>query len=247
MRPIIALTADRRAAGPERPGPRLRPPRPEVFVAEALVRALRAAGAEVLIVPPLCADPAALAGRLVEGGLVSGLLISGGAFDIHPRHYGHAVRARLDRTDEERTDLELALARAALERGLPCLGVCGGMQVLAVADGGSLVQDIRAADPAALDHEQPTDPASAAHTVELLHPSARQLFGEDVVHVNSTHHQAVDAPGRGAILGRAPDGTAELWMALDRPFAVGVQWHPELLADAASGRLFAALVRAAGG
>ncbi len=246
MRPIIALTADRRAAGPPRSGPRLRPSRPEVFVAEALVSQLRAAGAEVLVIPPLSADPEGLAARLFDGGLVSGLVISGGAFDIHPRHYGQGVRARLDRTDDERTALELALARAALDRGVACLGVCGGMQVMAVADGGSLVQDIQAADPAAEDHEQPTDPATAAHPVALSHPRAVDLFGTDLLHVNSTHHQAVDAPGAGAIVGRAPDGTAELWMALDRRFAVGVQWHPELLGDAASARLFSALVAAAG-
>ena len=245
MRPIIALTADRRPAGSPKAGPRVRPSRPEVFVAEALVQRLRAAGAEVVLLPPLSADPEALAAHLFDSGLVTGLVISGGAFDIHPSHYGQAVAARLDRVDDERTRLELSLARAALSRGVACLGVCGGMQVMAVASGGSLVQDIRAANPAAADHEQPTDPACPAHAVHLLSDAARSLFEVDVLHVNSTHHQAVADPGAAEIVGRAPDGTAELTMVTDGRFAVGVQWHPELLDDPSSARLFAALTRAA--
>ena len=248
-RPLIALTADRRPAGPARPGPRLRPARPEVFVSEALVSALRAAGAEVIVLPPLAGDPASLAAALFGApgrpGPVGGLLISGGAFDIHPRHYGQPVSARLDRTDEDRTALELGLAAAALRHDLPVLGVCGGMQVLAVAAGGALVQDIQTEDPAALDHEQPTDPARPAHPVIVEDDVCEAIFGARRLEVNSTHHQAVARGGPLTVAGWAPDGSVELVRVPGARFAVGVQWHPELLADAASARLFSALVEAA--
>lgn len=248
-RPLIALTADRRAAGPVRPGPRLRPARPEVFVSEALVLRLRRAGADVVVLPPLAGDPEALAAALFgapdRAGPVHGLLISGGAFDIHPRHYGQPVAARLDRTDEDRTALELGLARAALRRDLPLLGICGGMQVLAVAAGGSLVQDIQTADPDALDHEQDTDPAEPAHTVLVDDDLCQRIFDASTLFVNSTHHQAVAPGGPLRVAGVAPDGSVELARLPGAAFALGVQWHPELLNDAASDRLFAALVSAA--
>lgn len=249
-RPLIALTADRRAFGPTRAGPRLRPARPEVFVSEALVARLRRAGADVIVLPPLAGDPDALAEALFGGdgrpGPVRGLLISGGAFDIHPRHYGQPVSARLDRTDEDRTALELGLARAALRRDLPLLGVCGGMQVLAVAAGCALIQDIQTADPRALDHEQPTDPATPAHAVHVEDDDCAAIFGDRTLQVNSTHHQAVAPGGPLRVAGTAPDGTVELVRLPGAAFALGVQWHPELLEDSPSDRLFAALVAAAG-
>lgn len=228
MGPLIAITCDRRALGPARPGERERPPRPEVYVGEAVIERVRRAGGHAVLLPP-----GDLAGGLRVLERVDGLVITGGAFDIHPHHYGQAVTARIDRVDEDRTTLELALARAAIECGKPTLGLCGGMQAMVVAMGGTLVQDIRAANPAALDHEQWTDPATPAHvlvsTVDWL-PAT----------VNSTHHQAVDDPGPFTVIGRAPDGVIEAVALPHARFCVGVQWHPELMDDA----LFRRLVRA---
>jgi len=146
---LVAITTDRRDAAVSARLPahgRVRPPRPEVFLGEALVQAVRAAGGVPLLLPPGELAPRDLS-RILDA--VSAVLVSGGAFDIHPRHYGQPVQGRLDRTDEGRTGLELALCRACLERGMPVLGICGGMQALAVAAGGSLIQDIGSQVPGA--------------------------------------------------------------------------------------------------
>ncbi len=219
--PLILVTTDRRAPEGHLPGPRTRPRRPEVYLAEAYVAAVRAAGGTPLLLPPGTTEvEAVLAG-------VDGVVITGGAFDIHPSHYGQHVEARLDRVEPTRTETELALARACLARDLPVLGICGGLQVLAVAAGGSLVQDIATQIPDALEHEQPTDPAEGWHQVELAGGWLQTVLGERPV-VNSTHHQAVDDPGHLRIVGRAPDGVVEACEAPDHDFCVGVQWHPEL-------------------
>lgn len=237
--PLVLVTCDRRDRGPTgAPSARVRPARAEVFVKEALVSAVRRAGGTPLLLPPGPVDPASLDHLL---GVVQAVVVSGGSFDIHPSHYGQAVAARLDRVEPDRTDIELALCRATLASGLPVLGVCGGMQALVVASGGTLLQDIATALPSALDHEQATDPAGPDHEV-LLSPGRLAALLGPRVQVNSTHHQAVDDPGALRICGRAPDGVVEAVEASDHPFAVGVQWHPELLDD---DRLFRALVLAA--
>lgn len=233
MSPRILVTCDR-GLGAAGTGPRTRPARLQVRVNEVVVDAVREAGGVALLAPP--GDPGAIDALLA---CADGVVITGGAFDIHPRHYGQAVAGRLDGTDELRSGLELPLARACAERGVPLLGICGGMQAQVVALGGTLVQDIRTADPAALDHEQPTDPATPWHPIEA-DPAFAALFSP---RVNSTHHQAPDRLGPLRVVARAPDGVVEA-VALDgHPFFVGVQWHPELLPD--RGPLFAALVTAA--
>lgn len=229
-RPRVLVTTDRRPPRPElgRREPRLRPPRAEFFVAEAVVEHLRRAGAAVLLVPP--GDPSAA--ELLD--VADALVVTGGAFDIHPQHYGQAVQGRLDPVDEGRTGMELALCRAALERGMPLLGICGGMQAMAVAAGGTLLQDIRAQVQGALEHEQPTDPATSWHPLEV-EAAWQSLLPEAV---NSTHHQAVDHPGPFSVIARASDGVIEAIALPGHPFAAGVQWHPEWL----DGRVFGALV-----
>ncbi len=154
--------------------------------------------------------------------------ITGGHFDIHPQHYGRAATSRLDATDAARTDMEIALARDCIRLEIPVLGVCGGLQVLAVASGGTLVQDILTEHPGALDHEQPTDPTEPWHPVQLDAASRLASMGE-VIQVNSTHHQAVEDPGEMVVTGRAPDGICEVIELPSHRFCVGVQWHPELL------------------
>lgn len=202
-----------------------------VRIEATYARSVARVGGRPWLVPPGERD---LDGLLA---LADAIVLAGGAFDIHPRHYGQAVTARLDRVVEERTDLELALARGALAAGIPILGVCGGMQALAVVGGGTLIQDL----PAEPTHEQPTDPSTPWHTVTLSGRLAEWLGPQ--VEVNSTHHQAVDRCGPDfEVVGQSPDGVIEAIAWAGHPFAVGVQWHPERLGD---DRLYAALVQAA--
>lgn len=231
MPPIILLTADRMTPAAPAPGPRDRPPRPKVQLEESYVAAVRRAGGLPLLVPP---GPTNLDALLQ---IAHGVVLTGGHFDIHPSVYGEGVTGRLDRVEPARTDLELALARACLASDVPVLGICGGHQALAVAAGGTLIQHL---DPEPLDHEQPTDPSTPWHPVRCEGRAAR-LLG-DALTVNSTHHQAVRSPGPSLIAsGWAPDGTIEAIEAPGHRFALGVQWHPELLGD---DRVYRALIAA---
>jgi putative glutamine amidotransferase len=236
---LVAVTAGRRSAGPHPDAPpgRVRPPRPELHLNEAVVRALRAAGVEPVVLPPHDGDCDAMAAEVLR--TFSGIVVTGGAFDIHPSLYGQAVEGRLDAPDAGRTGLELALCRGALQSGRPILGLCGGLQALAVAAGGTLVQHL----PDAWGHEQAADPAVATHPVLLAPGVLRQSFGRSRIMANSTHHQAIHNPGALQVTGRAPDGVIEAAEHPDLPFAVGVQWHPELLPDHAP--LFAAFGQSA--
>jgi putative glutamine amidotransferase len=195
-----------------------------------VVRRLSRAGAQTVLLPPGETDLAELSDWVLRS--CHGLVITGGAFDIHPSHYGQSVGARIDRVDEGRTGLELGLATVAMNQGLPVLGICGGMQALAVAAGGSLIQDIATQIPGAIEHEQPTDPAEPWHSVILEVGILSRLVGAREIQVNSTHHQAVDQPGSLQITGRAPDGVVEVIEDSRHPFCLGLQWHPELLDDA---------------
>ena len=182
---------------------------------------------EAVLLPPEPADTDGLVRWVLAHS--AAVVISGGNFDIHPSHYDQEVSARLDRVDEGRTGLELSLAQACLEADHPVLGLCGGMQALAVASGGTLHQDIGACVPGALEHEQPTAPSEVWHPVSLGNTVLRKTYGTSMIRVNSTHHQAVDDPGGMVVAGRAPDGVIEAVVAPDHRCAVGLQWHPEYL------------------
>jgi len=230
MRPIVAVSCDRteemEATEPNEHG-RTRPTPARVVVAEAVVERIRAAGMEAILLPPAPPDIQDFVAWTME--YCSAVVITGGHFDIHPSHYGHDVTARLDRVDDGRTSLELALALACLDKDLPLLGICGGMQALAVAAGGTLHQDIATCVPGSLEHEQPTSPSEAWHPVSLHPTVVRQAYGTSMIRVNSTHHQAVDDPGSLQVAARAPDGVIEAVVAPDHRCAVGLQWHPEYL------------------
>lgn len=237
MQPIVLVTTDRRDGQGFADVPRVRPRRHECYLLEAYVEAVRMAGGLPLLVPP---GPSSVDELL---RVAHAVVLTGGDMDIHPSHYGQAVEGRLDRVEPGRTELELAIARGCLATAVPVLGVCGGMQVLAVAGGGTLVQDL-ATPTDGIAHEQPGDPAQPSHPVVLSEPGWLGLAdpGGTEVRVNSTHHQAVDDPGPFVVFGRAPDGVIEAMALPGHPFAVGVQWHPELIEQLGPYR---ALVRAA--
>lgn len=222
---IIAITIDRRNQGPSVQSTKIRPSRPEVFLKENMISMLRDLGIDVLLLPPESSNEAL--------GFVcshcDGVIISGGAFDIDPKHYGQSIMGRIDSVDEGRSAMELRLAKLCIEQNIPLLGICGGMQAMIVANGGSLIQDIGTQIPNALEHEQPTDPAQGWHAVEFLHEKWKKWFEGDSIMVNSTHHQAVDALGSFVVTGLSTDGVVEAVEYPDADFCVGVQWHPELL------------------
>lgn len=159
---------------------------------------------------------------------LAGLLLSGGS-DVDPELYGEPRHPRLGPVVRERDDFELALCREALRRDLPMLAVCRGHQVLNVARGGTLLQDIPSDLTGAVDHDRDTDRWERAHEVSIV-PGTRlhAVLGMDRIVVNSFHHQAVKDVGDGLVVSaRSDDGVVEAIEARGRRFAVGVQWHPE--------------------
>lgn len=168
---------------------------------------------------PSDADPALLV------GVLDALVLSGGD-DVDPVRYGAAVGPRTTVIDPLRDAFEVALIGAALDAGLPVLGICRGAQLLNVALGGTLVLDLPVGD--GVSHASYAYPrAHRRHTVHLEPGSlAHALYGATTV-VNSFHHQAVDRPGAGVrVTGRADDGVVEA-VEVDGMPVFGVQWHPE--------------------
>lgn len=211
------------------------------------LRAIEAAGAMPLVLTPGMA-PAQLAEALAR---CSGLVLSGGG-DVDPARYGQAPHESIIGLSTTRDDLELAALDAAKVLDMPVLAICRGMQVLNVALGGSLVQDIPSMVEGALAHSVQEPRHGPAHEVEVAASSRMaDIAGATRVEVNSRHHQALDRLGAGLVVtGRAPDGIVE---AIELPgdrFVVGVQWHPEDMAGhpgigISADRLFAAFAEVA--
>lgn len=179
---------------------------------------------------------------------LDGLLLSGGV-DIDPAVYGEAPHPLSDQPEKELDEIELKLASWALQEDVPTLGVCRGMQVLNVALGGTLYQDINDLCPDSLRHSRRDQSRDyLAHLVNVL-PGSRveQLLGSGPFMVNSLHHQAVHKPGRDVVIsGTADDGIPEMLEVRGRRFIVAAQFHPEEIyrKEAASARLFAGFVQA---
>jgi putative glutamine amidotransferase len=183
--------------------------------------------------PRILEAPASAADALAG---VDGLLLTGGD-DVKPARYGEAPHPATIEAEAARDEFEVALVAAARERRLPIFAICRGIQVLNVACGGTLVQDIPSQVPGALTHTlrvPPNQPFSLAHEIwiekdSLLSRLMRERLNDaDTCEVNSRHHQAVKtvAPGF-RVSATAPDGVIE---ALEDPameFCLGVQWHPE--------------------
>ena len=202
-----------------------------VVLPATYTEAVERAGARALLLPPTDADPAPLL------DVLDGLLLSGGA-DIEPAVYGAEPAPETSGTRPDRDRFELALLRGALERGLPVLAVCRGMQLLNVALGGDLVQHL----PTNEDHRR--EPGTfTRHPVEVVAGTRLASIVGPSLTVPSSHHQGLGRLGAGLVVsGRAPDGVVEA-VELSEGWVVGVQWHPEQ--DLDDLRLFRALVTAA--
>ena len=158
-----------------------------------------------------------------------GLLLTGGD-DVDPALYGEIPHPTFDVAEPGRDAFEIDLIRRALDADLPVLAICRGLQVLNVALGGTLIQDIPSEPNSLLPHDAEGLATTLAHTVTVAPGSClAALVGPDGVRaVNSRHHQAVRAPGRGLVVTAvAPDGIIEAAEVPAARFCVGVQWHPE--------------------
>src|SRR3954454_21241404 len=196
------------------------------LLARSYVRAVQDAGGLVLMIPP---DDALLDGPDQVLDLLGGLILAGGA-DIDPGAYGAERHPETKHTVPERDTFEIALARRALDRDIPLLGICRGMQLMNVAAGGTLNQHV----PESHGHEDhrrsPGSFDNADHDVRLEPGSlAARAAGEELHSTKSHHHQGIDRLGDGLrITGWATiDELPEAIEAPDRRFGLGVQWHPE--------------------
>lgn len=205
---------------------------PAVLLPAAYPRLVRAAGGLAVLLPP---DEAEDTAREVVAAL-DGVVIAGGA-DVEPVRYGADPDPRTGPPARERDAWELALIEAAIEQGVPLLGICRGMQLLNVALGGTLHQH--------LDGHTGGHAVFGGHPVDPVPGTAYAAAVPEQTTVPAYHHQAVDRLGTGLIASaHAPDGTVEALELPDRESLVlGVQWHPEMGEDL---RVMTALVDAAG-
>lgn len=200
------------------------------IIPHAYVQAITAGGARCVILPP--DDDTSVLERL------DALVIAGGP-DVDPRLYGAEHGPRTDPPREARDSAEIALTLAALATDLPLLGICRGLQIMAVACGGTLHQHLP--DLLGSDLHRGVPGSYGRHGARFRAGSqVATILGERLV-VPTSHHQAVDDPGSLRVTGWADDDTIEVLEQPDNAFAIGVQWHPEVATDR---RLFTALAEA---
>jgi putative glutamine amidotransferase len=188
------------------------------------VESVRRAGGEPRVLS--MDDPPSLAG-------IDGVLFTGGG-DVDPAHYHDARHPNTNEPDPVRDAFELELANMALATNTPLLAVCRGLQVINVAAGGTLIQDIPAQINQALSHQVDSPPYAIAHEIwvtpetTLARVMQEELRDGEVLQVNSRHHQAIDKTAEGfTVSATAPDGVVEAIERPSAPFCVAVQWHPE--------------------
>lgn len=187
------------------------------------VDAVERAGGMPLILPPLSPEAADAALKCING-----LMLSGGG-DLDPAYFSEEVLPCTKTISPRRDAFEIHLVRAALDRQIPVLGICRGMQVLNVAAGGAIFQDVSLALDRPLQHTQNAPRWYATHLIEIVPESKLALiFGVPRLRVNSFHHQCVSrvAPGF-KVTARSLDGVVEAIESPTHSFAVGVQFHPE--------------------
>ena len=211
------------------------------------VRAVETAGGVPIILPPQHDSIDELM------TVVDGLLLSGGP-DVDPSRYGDDyVHPATYGIDPARDQFEFDVFDAALARGIPTFGICRGVQVMNVALGGTLIQDVSTEHPGATEighrqHERGLEDSAVGHELTAVDPAPLPIFGNNDLGVNSFHHQAIrDIAPRLVPVAYSPDGLVEAVVMRGNPEVFGVQWHPELMfeRDAAHLRPFAHLVDAA--
>ena len=215
MSPLILVTTTQTGDGDRMPAASLATP---------YIVGIERPGATALLVTP--AHRSASRERLLD--MADALMLSGGE-DIAPQRYGAEPGLHLGIVNHERDEMELEVLRGALERGMPILGICRGMQLLNVALGGTLIQDLPSEKGGEIRHKQEGSLLSRTHLASV-EPGSRLhgIFGNPDFCINSFHHQALDrvaAPLR--VVARAEDGIVEAVESAEHPWLCGVQWHPE--------------------
>ncbi|MBD1845514.1 gamma-glutamyl-gamma-aminobutyrate hydrolase family protein [Cyanobacteria bacterium FACHB-63] len=210
----------------------------EVVLPGTYVDAIQSVGGNAVLLPPTHTNPDGLL------DVLDGLIFSGGG-DIHPIHYNGEDHPTIYGIDDDRDIFEITLAKLALMRELPVLGICRGMQVLTVATGGSLIQHVPEVYGDATDHRLDNPRRPIPHDVEILLESRLfQLLSESRLNIVSWHHQAIaEFSSDWQLAARASDGVIEAIEHLFHPWAIALQWHPELSMDnPAHQRFFQAFV-----
>ena len=238
-KPVVGITCDFETITDRRGQPS-----PRYVVPGSYVSAVRRAGG----IPWLLPHPEESGrGRRIRLSAPSSTRwwLQGGDFDVPPHYYGESPHPKLGRLLESRTRFESTLLQEALDRDIPVLAVCGGMQLLNVLRGGTLYQDLSLRSGTNV-HEQPEDKSKPFHPlrVEAGTLLAQCLGTCDGVEVNSTHHQVVNRVGDGLVVsGTAPDGVIEAIELPKARYVLGVQWHPELLCTGSQDGIYRELVR----
>ncbi len=243
MRPVIGITASYSQSihVHEIDEPRLE----HQYCYNDYVHAVWMAGGLPLLIPAML--DASGAAEYVKR--LNGIVIAGGP-DIDPKQYHQPAGPNQTRIDIRKDETELAVARAAIDRWMPVLGICRGLQVLAVALGGNLIQDIATELPWAARHGYPEGDPDAWHEVKFESGSSlKRIIGAENATVNTYHHQAVgEVPADWKVTAKAPDGVIEGMEFSDEPLVFGVQWHPEMMVASHPEqlRLFRAFVKSCG-
>ena len=216
----------------------------KVTVNRPYTDAMLAAGLIPLVVPPMRED-----GAVAILDSVSGLVLTGGE-DVDPTYFGAMRHPATGPANDLRDRIEIALAKEAAARRMPTLAICRGVQVLNVALGGTLVQDIPSEVTTGIQHDAKSERSARVHAVDIDAGSRLAgIVGARQITTNSFHHQSVDRLGKGLrTVARSEDGVVEAVECADRAWwALGVQWHPEELTDTAENwdrKLFAAFADA---
>lgn len=180
---------------------------------------------------------------------LDGLLFTGGV-DVHPHYFHEEPHIHLGEIMQERDEVEMALLKGAVEKKVPILGICRGIQMLNVAMGGTLYQDIQSQyEQTAILHSQKAARKEPTHYVHIKKESKLyNIIGEEKIRVNSFHHQALkEVPEMFEITARASDNIIEAIELKDYPYCLGVQWHPEEMAvahDDSAKQLFKSFIEA---
>jgi len=219
-------------------------------MSQRYIRSLSAVGALPWMIPLVGDEPETMRGIYEE---LDGIFLPGGA-DIDPANYGEERHARCDRGDPARDEVELALVKWALVDHKPVLGVCRGLQLVNLAAGGTLYQDLAEQMPGSIKHDYfPFGGRYArdylAHDVQIAeNTKLAEIYGSGAVKVNSMHHQGIRRLGSNLLASAvAPDGLVEGIESTDGFYLVAVQWHPEVLVDNCprTQRLFESFIEAA--